>query len=162
MWRRHSCPALLPVASRFFSTPVHRADTVSKRNVGMSADAAGRSACATSLCPSTCEKYRLASHLPVLAGRSIVHAFRPSRVRRARRIYLIRAHSVRAFFCALWLNATQPGLLAPTSFNVGGTQYVGAQFPNGAYVLPPGPQHRGSSECSGSPYRLPKKEISER
>ncbi len=49
--------ALLPAASRLVSTPVRRADTVSKRNVGMSADAAGKSACATSLQPNNCEKY---------------------------------------------------------------------------------------------------------
>jgi uncharacterized secreted protein with C-terminal beta-propeller domain len=35
------------------------------------------------------------------------------------------------------VNAEQPGLLAPSSFNVGGTQYVAALFPDGAiYVLP--------------------------
>jgi len=32
----------------------------------------------------------------------------------------------------------QPGLLAPQSFNLGGTQYVVAQFSDGTYVLPPG------------------------
>jgi uncharacterized protein (TIGR03437 family) len=37
------------------------------------------------------------------------------------------------------LTALQPGLLAPPSFNVGGTQYVTALFPDGiTYVLPPG------------------------
>jgi uncharacterized protein (TIGR03437 family) len=36
------------------------------------------------------------------------------------------------------VNATQPGLLAPSSFNIGGTQYVVAQFADGTYVLPPG------------------------
>ena len=36
------------------------------------------------------------------------------------------------------VNATQPGLLAPPNFNIGGTQYVVAQFPNGNFVLPPG------------------------
>lgn len=36
------------------------------------------------------------------------------------------------------VNAAQPGLLAPPSFNVGGTQYVTALFPDGVtYVLPP-------------------------
>lgn len=33
---------------------------------------------------------------------------------------------------------TQPGLLAPADFKIGGTQYVVAQFVNGTYVLPPG------------------------
>jgi uncharacterized protein (TIGR03437 family) len=36
------------------------------------------------------------------------------------------------------VNATQPGLLAPPNFNVGGTQYVVAQFADGTYVAPPG------------------------
>ncbi len=37
------------------------------------------------------------------------------------------------------VNATQPGLLAPSSFNIGGKQYAGALFSDGAtYVLPPG------------------------
>jgi len=37
------------------------------------------------------------------------------------------------------VNATEPGLLAPPSFNVGGTQYVTALFPDGVtYVLPAG------------------------
>ena len=36
------------------------------------------------------------------------------------------------------INATQPGLLAPSSFSVGGTQYLVAFFPDGlTYVLPP-------------------------
>jgi uncharacterized protein (TIGR03437 family) len=36
------------------------------------------------------------------------------------------------------LNSTMPGLLAPSSFNVGGTQYVVAQYANGSFVAPPG------------------------
>ncbi|MGB7763348.1 MAG: IPT/TIG domain-containing protein [Bryobacteraceae bacterium] len=37
------------------------------------------------------------------------------------------------------INQLEPGLLAPPSFKVGGTQYVVALFPDGAtYVLPPG------------------------
>jgi uncharacterized protein (TIGR03437 family) len=36
------------------------------------------------------------------------------------------------------VSATQPGLLAPPNFNVGGTQYVVAQFADGTYVAPPG------------------------
>ena len=35
------------------------------------------------------------------------------------------------------VNPLQPGLLAPSSFIVGGKQYVVAQFADGAYVLPP-------------------------
>jgi uncharacterized protein (TIGR03437 family) len=37
------------------------------------------------------------------------------------------------------VNATEPGLLAPISFNIGGgTQYAVAQFADGTYVLPTG------------------------
>ena len=36
------------------------------------------------------------------------------------------------------VDAAEPGLLAPTSFNIGGTQYVVAQFVDGSYVLPEG------------------------
>jgi uncharacterized protein (TIGR03437 family) len=36
------------------------------------------------------------------------------------------------------VNTTQPGLLAPASFKIGGNQYVVAQHSNGSYVLPTG------------------------
>lgn len=36
------------------------------------------------------------------------------------------------------VKATMPGLLAPSSFNVAGTQYVVAQYSNGNFVAPPG------------------------
>jgi len=36
------------------------------------------------------------------------------------------------------VDSTQPGWLAASNFNVGGTQYVVAQFADGSYVLPPG------------------------
>lgn len=36
------------------------------------------------------------------------------------------------------VNSTQPGLLAKSNFNIGGTQYVVAQFADGSFVLPPG------------------------
>jgi len=36
------------------------------------------------------------------------------------------------------VDATEPGLLAPSNFKVGGTQYVVAQFADGTYVAPPG------------------------
>lgn len=35
------------------------------------------------------------------------------------------------------VNTTQPGLLAPSAFNIQGTQYAVALFPNQFYVLPP-------------------------
>ena len=38
----------------------------------------------------------------------------------------------------LEVNATQPALLAPASFKIGGNQYVVAQLPDGSYVLPTG------------------------
>jgi uncharacterized protein (TIGR03437 family) len=36
------------------------------------------------------------------------------------------------------VDATEPGLLAPSNFKIGGTPYVVAQFADGTYVLPPG------------------------
>ena len=36
------------------------------------------------------------------------------------------------------VNGTEPGLLAPPSFNIGGTQYVAAFFPDGTLALPTG------------------------
>ena len=36
------------------------------------------------------------------------------------------------------VSATEPGLLAPASFLIGGKQYVVAQFTDGTYVLPTG------------------------
>ena len=56
MWRRHSC-----LQCRDVSTPVRGRDAVSKASVGMSADVAGRSACATSLPPNIAEDH--AAHL---------------------------------------------------------------------------------------------------
>ena len=40
---------------------------------------------------------------------------------------------------SITVNSVEPGLLSPTSFNIGGQQYVTALFPDGAtFVLPPG------------------------
>jgi uncharacterized protein (TIGR03437 family) len=39
---------------------------------------------------------------------------------------------------AVTVDSAMPGLLAPSNFKVGGTQYVVAQFGDGTYVLPPG------------------------
>ena len=36
------------------------------------------------------------------------------------------------------VNSVEPGLLSPSSFDLGGTQYVVAQFIDGTYVLPTG------------------------
>lgn len=38
----------------------------------------------------------------------------------------------------LTINATEPGLLAPPNFNIGGVQYVVAIFTDGSYALPTG------------------------
>ena len=53
--------ALLPAVSRLVSTPAREPDTESKASVGRSADAAGKSACATSKHPNTDEKCGLAA-----------------------------------------------------------------------------------------------------
>jgi uncharacterized protein (TIGR03437 family) len=39
---------------------------------------------------------------------------------------------------SITVNATEPGLLAPASFNVNGTQYAVALLPGTIYILPPG------------------------
>src|ERR1039458_5145022 len=54
VWRK----ALVPAVSRLVSTPVRVGDIASNVGVGMSADAAGMSACATGH-SNTCEKRRL-------------------------------------------------------------------------------------------------------
>ena len=56
--------ALVPAVSRLLSTPVRGPDTVSQASVGMSADAAGRSACATVVIPNWNGKDLLAKYLP--------------------------------------------------------------------------------------------------
>ena len=66
--------ALVPAVSRLLSTPVRGPDTVSQASVGMSADAAGRSACATVVIPNWNGKDLLAKYIPsirtALAGNS--------------------------------------------------------------------------------------------
>lgn len=52
------------------------------------------------------------------------------------------------------VNVVQPGLLAPPSFHLGGTQYAAALFPDGVtHVLPPGsiagvPSQRGPTAAA--------------
>ena len=59
--------ALLPAVSRLVSTPVRGRDTVSRAGVGMSADAAGTSARATSSCAGQLEDCgRLARGCPLI------------------------------------------------------------------------------------------------
>jgi hypothetical protein len=59
MWRRHSCLPCRDSSRHLFAAVTH----CLKRSVGRSADAAGKSACATSLHPNTCEKCGLAAGL---------------------------------------------------------------------------------------------------
>src|ERR1035441_6477105 len=56
--------ALVPAVSRLLSTPVRGPDTVSQASVGISADAAGRSACATVVIPNWNGKDLLAKYIP--------------------------------------------------------------------------------------------------
>jgi len=53
----HVAQALMPAVSRFVSTRFRGLDAVSKAGVGMSADAAGMSACATSWGPRSCRHW---------------------------------------------------------------------------------------------------------
>jgi hypothetical protein len=66
--------ALVPAVSRLISTPVRCDDTVSERSVGMSADAAGKSACATSLHPKAGEKCGLTTGAEILLALLVVNA----------------------------------------------------------------------------------------
>jgi uncharacterized protein (TIGR03437 family) len=50
----------------------------------------------------------------------------------------VTSGSVTSAPVSVTVKATEPGLLAPPSFNVGGNQYVVAQFGDGTYVLPAG------------------------
>jgi hypothetical protein len=62
--------ALVPAESRLISTRVRGCDRVPHASVGMSADAAGKSACATSRSPTTCEKVGLVYTLHKRLSRS--------------------------------------------------------------------------------------------
>src|ERR1039458_8865394 len=72
--------ALVPAVSRLVSTPVRAHDTASKASVGMSADAAAKSACATAtvVIPNWNGKDLLAKYIPsirtALAGNQIGRA----------------------------------------------------------------------------------------
>src|ERR1035441_2876192 len=60
--------ALVPAVSRLISTRVRAGDEMSHASVGMSADAAGKSARATSSDSNTCEKVALR---PILARQAV-------------------------------------------------------------------------------------------
>ena len=100
--------ALVPAVSRLVSTPVRGRDTVSQASVGRSADAAGKSACATPSHPDTAETRPLgsldgtgwrdgaAAHAvarpraqtaPLLGAREVGHALSPARPASAAPVY---------------------------------------------------------------------------
>src|ERR1039458_9509065 len=58
-WLNQVAHALVGAVSRVVSTPWWHTDTLSEPSVGMSADAARTSACATPSPPNVCEKCRL-------------------------------------------------------------------------------------------------------
>lgn len=68
-----------------------------------------------------------------------VNAQVPSNVGTGPQPVIVTADSVASSPVTITVNAEQPGLLAPASFNIGGKQYVVALFSDGVtYVLPPG------------------------
>jgi uncharacterized protein (TIGR03437 family) len=63
----------------------------------------------------------------------------PSNVGTGRQQVVVKTAAGSSSAYTVTVNAAQPGLLAPSSFNIGGTQYAVALFPDGmTYVLPPG------------------------
>jgi uncharacterized protein (TIGR03437 family) len=63
----------------------------------------------------------------------------PSNVGSGQQQVIITAPGGASAPATITVNATEPGLLAPPSFDIGGQQYVTALFPDGStYVLPPG------------------------
>jgi len=62
----------------------------------------------------------------------------PSNVATGSQPVIVTAGGVQSSPAGVTVNAAEPGLLAPSSFDIGGKQYVVALFLDGAYVLPPG------------------------
>jgi uncharacterized protein (TIGR03437 family) len=62
----------------------------------------------------------------------------PSNVAAGQKAMVVTTAGVASPPYSVTVNATEPGLLAPSSFNIGGKQYAVAFFPDGSYVLPPG------------------------
>jgi uncharacterized protein (TIGR03437 family) len=68
-----------------------------------------------------------------------VNAQVPSNVAAGSQPVIVTAGSVASSPFNIAVNAEQPGLLAPSTFIIGGKQYVGALFPDGVtFALPPG------------------------
>ena len=67
-----------------------------------------------------------------------VNALVPSHVTTGVQQIILTAGGVASNPVTVTINAVQPGLLAPPSFNVNGTQYAVATFGDGSYVLPTG------------------------
>src|ERR1019366_5230179 len=76
-WLNQVAHALVRAVSRLVSTPWWHTDTLSSPGVGMSADAARMSACATSSPPNVCEKCRLMPHTFLAAVRERMRHPRP-------------------------------------------------------------------------------------
>jgi len=67
-----------------------------------------------------------------------VNALIPSNVSTGIQQIILTAGGVASAPVTITVNTVQPGLLAPPSFNINGTQYVVAIFADGTYVLPAG------------------------
>jgi uncharacterized protein (TIGR03437 family) len=68
-----------------------------------------------------------------------VNAQVPSTVANGPQSVVVMTPSGTTSASTIFVNSTEPGLLAPTLFSIGGNQYVGALLPNGTtYILPPG------------------------
>ena len=67
-----------------------------------------------------------------------VNALVPSNVATGTQPMIVTAPGGTSATYNVTVNPVEPGLLAPSSFNVGGTQYAVALFSDGTYVLPAG------------------------
>lgn len=67
-----------------------------------------------------------------------VNAQVPSNVAPGAQLLVVTTPAGSSSAYSVTVNATQPGLWAPSVFKLSGTQFVGAVFPDGAVVLPPG------------------------
>ena len=68
-----------------------------------------------------------------------VNAQVPSNVATGSQQLVVKVGAASSAAYTLTVNSTEPGMLAPSSFQIGGKQYLGALFTDGVtYVLPPG------------------------
>jgi uncharacterized protein (TIGR03437 family) len=67
-----------------------------------------------------------------------VNALVPSNIAAGTQPMTVTVGSVTSAASNITVNPVQPGIDAPPSFNIGGTQYAVAQFADGTYVLPTG------------------------